>query len=247
MDTTEGDLYIGGISYSVFRLILQGIGDKLAHEQIATNFFRRIPSEWFASTTYKRYVFSCFIIWEYENGWYSANSGSEGGFSDPRENDSLPPEPIEVNPQEFVDVWTKLLDMLSPSIIKRYMELFPATYVKSFDINTLQTAGTLDNPIIKYSSYYWASLNDAGKLCVIFHEYAHFAHVANNMTNSHESFLNSLAYQQGIRDIFPGESEEFYDQMKWMGVTDNNVLSWAALDTEKQREIRRFLMRNLNK
>lgn len=95
---------------------------------------------------------------------------------------------------------------------------------------------------IYYNSQYWNLLNNNGKLLAVYHEYIHGFLYYNNLGKDylHKQMLESKEYQQGLRDLFPNETEEFYNMIQYIGCSD---IYKMQLDEFEQTELR--IIRNL--
>ena len=95
---------------------------------------------------------------------------------------------------------------------------------------------------IYYNSQYWNLLNNNGKLLAVYHEYIHGFLYYNNWGKdySHKEMLESKEYKQGLRNLFPNETEEFYNMIQYIGCSD---IYKMQLDEFEQTELR--IIRNL--
>lgn len=72
---------------------------------------------------------------------------------------------------------------------------------------------------IQFNPDYFSKHTEQGQMLMIFHEFTHGALHLEGGDSSHNTMINDPAYLQGIKDIWPGQTDEFYDAMKYSGTT----------------------------
>lgn len=129
----------------------------------------------------------------------------------------LPTEPL--TPSE---VKSLILERLSPTnplaefIKASDIQVYPSSVISdsaiSSQISTL--VADLSSKTIYYDNHYYNDkLSNAGRLLAIFHEYMHL--YLNS--KDHRLMIDSLAYQQGLRDLYPDMSAYFYERIQYIG------------------------------
>ena len=130
---------------------------------------------------------------------------------------TLPTEPL--TPSE---VKSLILERLSPTnplaefIKASDIQVYPSSVISdsaiSSQISTL--VADLSSKTIYYNNHYYNDkLSNAGRLLAIFHEYMHL--YLNS--KDHRLMIDSLAYQQGLRDLYPDMSAYFYERIQYIG------------------------------
>ena len=130
---------------------------------------------------------------------------------------NLPTEPLTPN-----EIKSIILERLSPtnplaefikaSDIPIYSSSVISDSAISSKISTL--VADLSSKTIYYDNHYYNDkLSNAGRLLAIFHEYMHL--YLNS--KDHRLMIDSLAYQQGLRDLYPDMSAYFYERIQYIG------------------------------
>lgn len=91
---------------------------------------------------------------------------------------------------------------------------------------------------ISYNIQIYSQLTEQGKEISILHEYMHPTLFFQGKPHDHNAFINDSVWQQGIRDIFPGKSNDFYNAMQYYGCEDvlnEMVNSGKMTESEKSR------------
>ena len=93
---------------------------------------------------------------------------------------------------------------------------------------------------IYYDSYYYNNeLSNAGRLLAIFHEYMHL--YLNS--KDHQLMIDSLAYQQGLRDLFPDMPEYFYNLIQYAGCDKlfRNIAIALNMDNNTYKAAKKYI------
>lgn len=72
----------------------------------------------------------------------------------------------------------------------------------------------------EYNEAFFLSLSEDGILVVLLHEYIHAYRAINGLDFSHDAMIDDPMYLEGIKNIFPGHSDAFYDVMIYVGCPD---------------------------
>lgn len=124
----------------------------------------------------------------------------------------LPVEPLI--PSEIKSLILERLSTVHPIsefINSATIPIYPSYVIPNENIERL--SADLKGQTIYYNTSYYNSLSNAGRLLAIFHEYMHL--YLNS--RDHYLMLNNLAYQQGLRDLFPDMSAYFYEKIQYVG------------------------------
>ena len=151
---------------------------------------------------------------------------------------NLPTEPL--TPSE---VKSLILERLSPTNPV-------AEFIKASDIpiypssETNRSVKTLiadsKSHAIYYDNYYYNYLlSNAGRLLAIFHEYMHL--YLNS--KDHQLMIDSLAYQQGLRDLYPDMPEYFYNLIQYAGCDKlfRNIAIALNMDNNTYKAAKKYI------
>ena len=98
---------------------------------------------------------------------------------------------------------------------------------------------------IRYNDQYFSTLTDKGQQLVLFHEYLHGYLAINGKSYDHSTFLENNDYLQGIKEIFPGQNDDFYKMMKYAGCAD--APQFKDLSPQEKSDIATFVNSNIKK
>lgn len=156
---------------------------------------------------------------------------------------NLPTEPL--TPSE---VKSLILERLSPTnpvaefIKSSDIPIYPSSVISNSAISSKISTLVADSnsKTIYYDSYYYNNeLSNAGRLLAIFHEYMHL--YLNS--KDHQLMIDSLAYQQGLRDLFPDMPEYFYNLIQYAGCDKlfRNIAIALNMDNNTYKAAKKYI------
>lgn len=176
--------------------------------------------------------------------------GCSGGCKDDNEgaNDSKTP----------ADAKDKLMNILSNSKIKNRISTLQIPFTKNntvpqlkIGISRMTIGGVVYTSIVslEYNSNYFETLSEAGKQLTVFHEYAHATLALQGTNYDHRTMINDPDYINGLKEIYPGESADFYEKMKYAGCADilKEMVDSGEMTTDEKLEITEFIYKELRR
>lgn len=133
-----------------------------------------------------------------------------------------------------------LLERLSPTnpiwelVNSSTIPIYPSSVVPDQIIGSL--AADLKGKTIYYNEGYYNTLTNTGRLLSIFHEYMHL--YLNS--RDHNLMIDSLEYQQGLRDLFPDMPVLFYEVAQYIGMEKLFKDAFSDLDSDSFRKINNY-------
>lgn len=133
-----------------------------------------------------------------------------------------------------------LLERLSPTnpiwelVNSSIIPIYPSSVVPDQIIGSL--AADLKGKAIYYNEGYYNTLTNTGRLLSIFHEYMHL--YLNS--RDHNLMIDSLEYQQGLRDLFPDMPVVFYEVAQYIGMEKLFKDAFSDLDSDSFRKINNY-------
>ncbi len=133
-----------------------------------------------------------------------------------------------------------LLERLSPTnpiwelVNSSTIPIYPSSVVPDQIIGSL--SADLKGKAIYYNEGYYNTLTNTGRLLSIFHEYMHL--YLNS--RDHNLMIDSLEYQQGLRDLFPDMPVVFYEVAQYIGMEKLFKDAFSDLDSDSFRKINNY-------
>lgn len=182
------------------------------------------------------------ICYECPNCGSSSCSGDCSNWTE----QPYPGEDGDTSKNDPNDTKIKLNKIISDAKIKNFIGSRDIPIKKDENVKgiTIRIISRSDGTVIGiegifYNEKYFSGLTDQGELLVLFHEYLHGYLAMNGNRWDHSTFINSNEYMQGIKDIFPDQSDEFYEMMRYAGCADAD--EFKNLSFKEKSEIASFV------
>ena len=150
------------------------------------------------------------------------------------------------------DSKNKILETITNSEIRSFISKgnLPITPDDKIKTMTIRVESNSDGTVtglkgILYNEQYFSNLTDQGQQLVLFHEYVHGYLAINGKSYDHSTLIESNDYLQGIKDIFPGQNDDFYKMMKYAGCAD--APQFKNLSPQEKRDIATLVNSNIKK
>ena len=184
----------------------------------------------------------------FENPDDEEDTGNEGNENNNKDENNDNKNNDNIN--EHLD---KLQKILSNAKLNQYISRNRLPFTKNNKQKTFRTRIQRDKQTGKikailgfeYNEEYLSSLSENGLLLVLLHEYIHAYRAINGFDFSHDAMINDPMYLEGIKNIFPGGSDFFYDAMRYAGCPDAD--GFNNLSDERQNIILDIIDRKIYK